>query len=67
MMGTIIAHGGHNSRLLPYHTVLYTKVLSRLIYTDMYKRMKTKISMAMNHPAFDSYHQTAVYRHISML
>lgn len=26
MMGTIIAHGGHNSRLLPYHTVLYTKV-----------------------------------------
>ncbi len=42
MMGTIIAHGGHNSRLLPYHTVLYTKVLSRLIYTDMYKMMKTK-------------------------
>ena len=42
MMGTIIANGGHNSRLLPYHTVLYTKVLSRLIYTDMYKRMKTK-------------------------
>ena len=34
MMGTIIAHGGHNSRLLPYHTV---PIYKSTIMSDIYQ------------------------------